>query len=579
MKRITMFKPATITLLTLIVSGTILTIHAQQQPARQQPARRDQAADPGTMQVSPERLARLFDITTMDADIRFLSHDLLEGRAPSGRGEAIAVEYIEARLRMIGAEGPFEGGSYRQPVPLVKQKASSDMKLGISSRAGNETYQFGTQFVVDSGVYAPVVDVDGEIVFVGYGSTAPEFDWDDYKGVDVRGKILMILVNDPPATAAEPDLFAGRAMTYYGRWTYKYEIAEEMGAQGVLLVHITDMAGYGWNVVQTSWSGDQFSLASEKKENPLKMRGWVTRDVASEIVGMAGHDLDDLLEAAGKRDFRPVSLGVRASTTIRNTTDRMTGYNVVGVLKGSDPERSKEYVCYSAHLDHLGMGEGEGDVIYNGSVDNASGVAAVLNVAGALARVPEQMRPRSFMFALVTAEESGLLGSRLLALDPPVPDTQIVAVLNLDSMNMWGETDDLVLVGGERSDLWDVVSEAAAMLDMVVKPDPRPEVGGFFRSDHFSFAKVGIPATSLGAGDTYRGRPAGWGAEHSREWTAATYHQPTDEYDESWVYDGVLQEMMVSLISGLQIARSEAWIEWKPGDQFGRIRQERRGGK
>lgn len=574
MKRSTMLRPAAITLLTLLASGTMTTVQAQQSRTSS-----EQAAGSRAQQVSPERLASLFDITALDADIRFLSHDLLEGRAPSGRGEAIAVEYIETRLRMIGAEGPFEGGSYRQPVPLVKQKASSDMELGISSRAGNMTYQFGTQFVVDSGVFAPVVDVDGEIVFVGYGSRAPEFDWDDYKGMDVRGKILMMLVNDPPATSAEPDLFAGRAMTYYGRWTYKYEIAEEMDAQGVLLVHITDMAGYGWNVVQTSWSGDQFSLASEQKENPLKMRGWVTREVASGILGMAGYDLEELLKAAGDRNFSPVSLGVRASTTIRNTTDRMTGYNVVGVLKGSDPERSKEYICYSAHLDHLGMGEGGGDVIYNGAVDNASGVAAVLSVADVLARVPEQMRPRSFMFALVTAEESGLLGSKLLALDPPVPDTQIVAVLNLDSMNMWGETDDIVLVGGERSDLWDVASEAAAMLEMEVKPDPRPEVGGFFRSDHFSFAKVGIPATSLGAGDTYRGRPAGWGAEHSREWTTRTYHQPSDEYDESWVYDGVLQEMMISLISGLRIAGSEAWIEWKPGDPFGRIRQERRGGR
>ncbi len=574
MKRSAILRPAAITLLTLLASGMMTTVQAQQSRTGGEQATRSRA-----QQVSPERLASLFDITTLDADIRFLSHDLLEGRAPSGRGEAIAVEYIEARLRMIGAEGPFEGGSFRQPVPLVKQRASSDMELGISSRAGNKTYQFGTQFVVDSGVFAPVVDVDGEIVFVGYGSRAPEFDWDDYKGMDVRGKILMMLVNDPPATSAEPDLFAGRAMTYYGRWTYKYEIAEEMGAQGVLLVHITDMAGYGWNVVQTSWSGDQFSLASEQKENPLKMRGWVTREVASGILGMAGYDLEELLKAAGDRDFRPVSLGVRASTTIRNTTDHMTGYNVVGVLKGSDPERSKEYICYSAHLDHLGMGEGEGDVIYNGAVDNASGVAAVLSVADVLARVPERMRPRSFMFALVTAEESGLLGSKLLALDPPVPDTQIVAVLNLDSMNMWGETDDIVLVGGERSDLWDVVSEAAAMLEMEVKPDPRPEVGGFFRSDHFSFAKVGIPATSLGAGDSYRGRPAGWGAEHSREWTTRTYHQPSDEYEESWVYDGVLQEMMISLMTGLHIARSEAWIEWKPGDPFGRIRQERRGGR
>jgi Zn-dependent M28 family amino/carboxypeptidase len=532
-----------------------------------------QASRPGP------QMRQLFDVDALDADIRFLSHDLLEGRAPSGRGEAIAVEYIEARLRMAGATGPFEGGSFRQTVPLIKQRASSNMTLNISGRGQQKEYAYGGEFVVDSGVYEPQVSVDGEIVFVGYGSVAPEYEWDDYKGMDVRGKILMMLVNDPPATAEEPDLFAGRAMTYYGRWTYKYEIAEQMGAQGVLLVHVTDMAGYGWNVVQTSWSGDQFSLSSEQAENPLKMRGWVTGDVAAEILGLAGRDLDELMNAATSRDFRPVPLGVNASTTIRNSTERMTGYNVVGVIEGSDPQRAGEYICYSAHLDHLGMGEGEGDVIYNGAVDNASGVAAVINLATVIGEMPVGARPaRSFMFALVTAEESGLLGSKLLALNPPVPSTQIVAVLNLDSMNMWGETEDLVLVGGERSDLWAIVEGVASAMDMVVKPDPRPEVGSFFRSDHFSFAKVGVPASSMGAGDTYRNRPPEWGAEIAREWTATTYHQPSDEYSQTWVYDGAIQEMTAALLAGLEIANSEKWVEWKPGDPFGRVRAEKRRG-
>jgi len=537
-------------------------------------ALRAQQRRPGVY--GPQMVERLLDMRTMDADIRFLSHDLLEGRAPSGRGEAIAIEYIEARLRMAGAEGAFDGGNFRQPVPLVKQRVSSGMQLVLARGRHSRSLAFGPEFVVDSGVFEPEVEVDGEIVFVGYGAVAPEYDWDDYKGTDVTGKILMMLVNDPPATAAEPELFAGRAMTYYGRWTYKYEIAEELGAQGVLLVHVTDMAGYGWNVVETSWSGDQFSLAAEQKTNPLRMRGWVTRDVAAELAELGGEDLEALMTAARSRDFHPVELGVRARTTIRNTSERLTGHNVVGVIRGGDPERADEYVCYSAHLDHLGLGEGEGDVIYNGAVDNSSGVAAVLNMAGAVGRLPAGMRPRSFMFALVTAEESGLLGSGLLAQEPPVPSTQIVAVLNLDAMNMWGETDDLVLVGGERSDLWAVVSEAAAYLGMEVKGDPRPEVGGFFRSDHFSFAKVGIPATSLGAGDTYRGRPEGWGAEHSRTWTASTYHQPSDEYDPDWVYDGARQEILAALLSGLIIARSREWIEWKPDDPFGRVRSEAR---
>ena len=563
----------TLVILALLIVCVPRTADAQQRQMRS----REAVGQSGRL--NPERVRQLFDVNTLDADIRFLSHDLLEGRAPSGRGEAIAVEYIEARLRMAGARGPFDGGSYRQAVPLIKQRASSSMELAVSGNGQSSRYAFGTEFVVDSGVYEPQVNVDGEIVFVGYGSVAPEYEWNDYKGIDVKGKIVMMLVNDPPETSEEPELFAGRAMTYYGRWTYKYEIAEEMGAQGVLLVHVTDMAGYGWNVVQTSWSGDQFSLSSEQTDNPLKLRGWVTREVAGEIVGMAGHDLDHLMAAATRRDFQPVPLGVNASTVIHNTTRRMTGYNVVGVIDGSDPARAGEYICYSAHLDHLGMGEGEGDIIYNGAVDNASGVAALLNLATAIGSMPERVRPaRSFMFAMFTAEESGLLGSKLLALDPPVPSTQIVAVLNLDSMNMWGETEDLVLVGGERSDLWEIMEGVVSSMDMVLKPDPRPEVGSFFRSDHFSFAKVGVPASSMGAGNIYRNRPPEWGDEFARKWTAETYHQPSDEYSESWVYDGVIQEMTAALLAGLQIASSEKWVEWKPGDPFGRVRAQKRGG-
>ncbi len=564
----------------LVPNGTA----AQSRQRRPIPERQRQIPDsqrqiPESQQLAA-RAAGFLDMNRFNADLRFLSSDLTEGRAPASRGEAITVEYLEARLRMAGAEGAFDG-SFRQAVPLVMQRASADMELRITGRGAESRYEYGPEFVVDSGVYAPRVDVDGEIVFVGYGSIAPEFDWDDYKGMDVRGKILMMLVNDPPATEAEPGLFEGKAMTYYGRWTYKYEIAEELGAEGVLLVHVTDMAGYGWNVVESSWSGDQFSVEGTTSTQPLKMRGWVTRDVASEIVGRAGHDLGSLLEAAGSRDFQPIALGIRAATTIRSTTSRMTAYNVVGVISGSDEERSGEFVVYSAHLDHLGMREGEGDTIYNGAYDNASGTAAVLNLANAVGRLPREMRPpRTFCFAFVTAEESGLLGSAWFAQNPPVPSTQIVAVINLDGVNLWGETDDLVLIGGPRSGLWDVVEEVARPMNMLVEPEPRPEVGSFFRSDHFSFAKVGIPATSLGAGEDYRGKPEGWGKEFHDRWTAETYHQPSDEYSEEYVYDGALQVMRVALLAGMRIASSSEWIEWREGDQFGRIRAEarRRGG-
>lgn len=526
------------------------------------------------------RAVERLDMRRFEADLRYLSSDVTEGRAPASRGEAVTLEYLEARLRMAGVAGAFENGGYRQAVPLVRQRASSEMELRISGKGGDRTYDYGPEFVVDSGRFEPEVKVDGGIVFVGYGAVAPEYDWDDFKGADVRGKIVMMLVNDPPATAEEPDLFEGKAMTYYGRWTYKYEIAEEKGAQGVLLVHIADMAGYGWNVVASSWSGDQFSLEGTLGSNPLSMRGWVTREVAAEIVGLAGEDLDALIERAARRDFRPVDLGLRASATIRNMTSRMTAYNLVGVVRGSDRARAGEYVMYSAHFDHLGMREGEGDTIYNGTFDNASGTAALLNLADVIARIPEQNRPgRSFYFAFVTAEESGLLGSAWLAQHPPVPSTQIVAAINLDGVNLWGETEDLVLVGGDRTGIWDVVEEIAGRVRMAVEPEPRPEVGTFFRSDHFSFAKVGIPATSLEAGETYRNRPAGWGKAFFDRWTAETYHQPSDEFSEEYVFDGARQVLEVALLAGLRIAASEEWIEWREGDPFGRVRERaRRGG-
>jgi len=546
-----------------------LTPHAQAQ-------RPDRPGMGRMVQGVPTRdvAAGMLDVEDFQADLKFLSHDLLEGRAPAGRGEALAIEYIEARLRMAGAEGFFEGGSYRQAVPLIMQRADADMTLTVRGGESSASYRYGPEFVVDSGVFEPTVEVDGEMVFVGYGIQAPEYEWDDYKGLDVSGKILVMLVNDPPATRSEPDLFEGRAMTYYGRWTYKYEIAEELGAQGVILVHQTEMAGYGWNVVESSWSGDQFSLAGEGGEEPLKMRGWVTGEVARQILAMSGHDLDELIEQAGDRDSQPLELDVRASTTIRNTTERMTGYNVAGLVRGSGPH-TDEYVMYSAHFDHLGMREGEGDLIYNGAYDNASGTAAVLNLAGVLGRTPPRMRPgRSFVFALVTAEESGLLGSKYLAEHLPVPSESVQGVVNLDGINLWGETDDLVLGAKGRTGMGRIVEQVAASMDMEVKDYPNPEVGSYFRSDHFSFSKQGIPAHSLKAGEDYRDRPQGWGEAFFERWNRDVYHQPGDEYSEDFVYEGAMQVMKAALLTGWEMAAMEERVRWEEGDPFGRIRSE-----
>ncbi|MFO7769688.1 MAG: M28 family peptidase [bacterium] len=533
-----------------------------------------QRPDRPMMQGRMQAAVGLLDADTFEADLRFLSHDLLEGRAPASRGEALAAEYIEARLRMAGAEGFFEGGSYRQAVPLIMQRADPDMTLTIAGRGERAAYDYGPEFVVDSGIFQPTVEVDGEMVFVGYGIQAPEYDWDDYAGMDVAGKVLVMLVNDPPATQAEPDLFEGRAMTYYGRWTYKYEIAQDLGAEGVILVHETEMAGYGWNVVESSWSGDQFSLAGEGGDDPLKMRGWVTNEVARQIMSMAGQDLDELMQAAARRDFQPVDLGLSASTAIRNTTERMTGTNVAGVVRGSG-EMADEYVMYSAHLDHLGMREGVGDVIYNGAFDNASGTAAVLNLAEVLGTAPERMRSgRSFVFALVTAEESGLLGSKHLAENLPVSSEKVQGVINLDGINLWGETDDLVLGAKGRTGMGKIVEEVAASMDMEVKDYPNPEVGSYFRSDHFSFSKQGVPAHSLKAGEDYRGRPEGWGEEFFQRWTRDVYHQPGDEFSEDFLYEGALQVMKAALLTGWEMASMEGRVRWKEGDPFGRIRSE-----
>jgi len=476
----------------------------------------------------------------IDAHLRFLSHDLLEGRAPGTRGGRLTAEYIASQLRASGVE-PGVNGSYFQPVPIDVMTTQPGSVRAAASGKATATLRQPDDVVLWGGSAAPQGTARGELVFVGYGSTAPEYRWNDFKDVDVKGKVLLVLVNDPPAPASEPTLFGGRAMTYYGRWTYKFEEAERRGAAGMLIVHRTDQAGYGWQVVVGSNSTEHRLLSRDAKlPPPLGVRGWITDSAATVLLRQAGLDMATLRKQAESREFRPVPTGITMDLSVTSSITRLTSENVVGVVRGRDPILSKQYVALSGHWDHLGIGTPvNGDSIYNGASDNGSGIAALLAVARVAASQP---RPRrSLLFVLVTAEESGLLGSAYFAQSPPVPLSQIAAALNVDMVGFVGRTRDVVVLGDTKSSLG---PQLAAMLrpeGIRLAPDEHPERGFFYRSDHFSFAKAGIPAVSIDPGRDVVGRPAGWGQQQEDEFTAKRYHQPADEYRPDLELSGVVQ--------------------------------------
>src|SRR6476661_554183 len=486
---------------------------------------------------------------TLKAHIKFLSDDMLEGRGTGARGGELAAKYIAAQLEAVGAKGAGENGSFFQPVSLVGVKADPGTVLTISGASGSENFKFADDFVAFTGAQTESVDVDADLVFVGYGINAPEQKWNDYKGADTdyRGKILVMLVNDPPATTAEPNLFGGKALTYYGRWTYKYEEAARRGAAGAILLHTDQSAGYPWSVVRTSNGSWRFDIArTENDTTPfLQFRSWVTDASARRMMKLAGQDLDALRAQAAKRDFQPVHLGLKGKLNLKSELKRVAAPNVVGIIEGSDPRLRSEYVVYSAHWDHLGIGapNKNGDTIYNGALDNASGCAVVLAIAEHLASLPLAQRPkRSSLFLFPTAEEQGLLGAEWYSKHPVVPLEKTAANVNLDSMNVLGPTQDFIPLGAERSTLKAVVDSVARNLGLRVSPDARPEQGSFFRSDHFPFAKAGVPSISLKEGDDYVGHTKEWGEEQFRAYNSAHYHQPSDELRETWDYRGMIQE-------------------------------------
>jgi len=511
----------------------------------------------------------------MRARVRYLSSDLLEGRGTGARGGELAASYIAAQMEALGLKGAGANGSFFQPVSLVGVKADPNMKLVVSGRNGKETFKFADDYVAFTGAQTEDVEVDTDLVFVGYGINAPEQKWNDYKGdaSDYRGKILVMMVNDPPATPAEPNLFGGKTLTYYGRWTYKFEEAARRGAEGVILLHTDESAGYPWSVVRTSNGSWRFDIARTPGEATpfLKMRSWVTNDTAQKIMKLAGYDLADMQTRAASRDFQPVKLNLKGKINLKSELKRVEAPNVVGILPGRDPKLRDEYVVYSAHWDHFGIGapDKKGDTIYNGAVDNATGCAAILAIAEALSRLPPAQRPRrSSLFLFPTAEEQGLLGAEWYSRHPLVPVNKTAADVNLDSMNMLGITRDFNPLGAERSSLEAIVQAVARERGMRVSPDSRPEQGSFYRSDHFPFAKVGVPSISLKEGDDFVGRPRGWGKQQFDAYNTQHYHQPSDEFDPNWNYQGMIQETEIAMAIGRKISDMDQMPRFKPTDEF-----------
>jgi len=503
-------------------------------------------------------------------NISTLASDEFEGRAPGSRGEDLTVEFLTEQFRRAGLQPGNPDGTWVQNVSLVGFRAQPT----ASFRAGGRTLplRFPDDYVAVSRRFdRPEVRVqDSEIVFVGYGVVAPEYGWDDFKDVDVRGKTVVMLINDPGYATQDESLFRGNAMTYYGRWTYKYEIASEKGAAAAIIVHETGPAGYPYEVVSGSWGQENFDIRTpDNNAGRVPVEAWIHGDRARELFAAGGHDFDALKQTALRRDFRPVSIGARANFEIRNTTREVQSRNVIGKLEGSHPERRDEFVVYTAHWDHFGR---VGDEIFNGAVDNATGTAGLIEMATAFAALPQ--RPdRSILFLAVTAEERGLLGAKHYASQPLYPLERTLANINMDVLNVWGRTRDVVVVGLGNSTLDDVLQASAAAQGRSLRPDPEPEKGFFYRSDHFEFAKQGVPALYINAGVDFIGKPDGYGERKRAEYTANHYHKPADTVRADWDLAGAVEDLRLLFDVGYRVAQADRWPEWKPGTEF-RARRE-----
>jgi Zn-dependent M28 family amino/carboxypeptidase len=527
------------------------------------------AAALAACRVENAQLQRALDaITASDLahHIQVLAADSMEGRAPVSPGEEKTIRYLVEQFRQLGLKSG-SGENYLQPVPLVSLTPDRRMRLSIRGKGTTTTLAYGEDFVAFTSRIAERTALDNsELVFAGYGIVAPEYHWNDFAGTDVKGKTIVVLVNDPGFATGDTTLFRGRTMTYYGRWTYKYEEAARQGAAGVLIVHETEPAGYPWEVVTGSWAGGRFLLETSENASRAAVEGWITSDAASRIFRQAGLNYDSLKAKAAQRDFKAVPLGLEASVAVRNTLRRSTSNNVLAVLPGTT--RADEYVIYLAHWDHLGRDTSRtGDQIFNGAVDNATGTAGLLALAKAFKALPRPPQ-RSILFLAVTAEEQGLLGSQYYGTHPVVPLAKTVAAINMDGLNVLGPMRDITVIGFGNSDLDRYVVDAAKSQKRTVRPDPEPEKGFYFRSDHFSLAKLGVPALDPDAGIDHVRYGESWTRRQRDEYTANRYHKPADEYDPNWDLTGAVDDLQLFFRVGYRLANESTFPNWTPGTEF-----------
>ena len=512
------------------------------------------------------------DAGKIRATVKYLSDDSLEGRGTGQKGGDKAADWIAAQFKSYGVLPAGDNGTYFQSVDFYGVTTDpKETQLAFVPKSGEPiTLKFADDFVATDQTHSEKSEIDAPIVYVGYGIHAPEYNWDDYKGVDLKGKVLLMLVNEPPSD--DPNFFKARALTYYGRWTYKYEEAARRGAAGVILVHKTDMASYPWEVVRNSWGGET-SLLKDDKDPKLKSAGWIQLEVARKLAKAAGHDLDQMLKDANSRSFKPVDLGVRVKETIVSKVRPFSSRNVVGKVVGSDSRLKKQAVMYTAHYDHLGIHPDEpGDHIYNGATDNATGCGILLELARAVSGTKEKPK-RTIVFAAVTAEEQGLLGSQYLGQHPPVPAHNISLDLNFDDIQPFGEPQQLVVSGAERTTVFPLVQSVAQSFGMAIQPDDHPEAGHYYRSDHFSMARVGVPAFSMNEGPLFKGHDLAWGEEKERDYVSHRYHQPSDEYRPDMDFTADAKIAKVGLAIGWEVANQPELAGWQPGDEFEKARK------
>lgn len=554
-----------------LAAALILLAACGKQPDAEAPAVTAPASTAADNALAPA-LAQI-DAAGLLQHIQVLASDEYEGRLPGSPGEDKTVAYLSAQFKALGLAPGNPDGSYVQNVPLVGIDGKATMKLVAGGKPLSTEPR--KDFVAATTRFVPEVKVENsDVIFVGYGVQAPEYGWDDYKGVDVRGKTIVMLINDPaipdPRDASRLDdaMFKGRAMTYYGRWTYKYEIASELGAAAAIIVHETEPAAYPWAVVDSSWSGEQFSLANpDKNMSRVPVQSWITLDKARELFKAGGRDYDALKAAALKKDFKPVPLQAKASFTIENTVREVQSRNVIARLDGTDDKLKGEYLIYTAHWDHLGRDTSlQGDQIYNGAADNATGTAGLLELAQAYQALKRKPR-RSVLFLAVTAEEQGLLGSKFYSENPLYPLSKTVATFNMDVLGTWGATRDTQIVGAGQNTLEDDYAAVVTRHGRLVVADAEPQKGSYFRSDQFNFAKQGVPSLYTKAGVDVIGKP-GYGEAKRAEYTASDYHKLSDEVKADWELGGAVQDLQLLFEVGDGVADGEAWPAWKAGSEF-----------